>query len=226
MKKLVLLIAVLSFMISCNTEKKPAVFTEKVNKNNLEEITNKIKNDQTLEAEEVEIINRGITRLAVNGTDTLIGLSIGEIYEYQKDFLKEQANNIIDENMKKVALILNHEFKYIGLTPRKDTSNNQDYDFIVYEITNKGEKPIKNIFGVLQFYNQQNQLVKQYPLKSDVGLKGELIEPNKTKRIVLPYYHDKKNIRDSIMRSTRLRTIWQPRSIIFADDTKISVDEN
>jgi hypothetical protein len=87
----------------------------------------------------------------------------------------------------------------------------------------------KNITGVLQFYNANNQLVKQYPLRADVALKkGEVIKSGETKRISLPYVHDKDNIRDSIMRYSQnnLRTLWQPRGILFSDDSKITVDNN
>lgn len=222
MKKLILL-AIAVIFTACNTaEKNPAVFNVVVNKDNAAEISDKLKNDQTISTEQIEMVNRGVTRLAVAGNDTLIGLTLGKIYEYQKQFVKDQALIAIDENMTKVGLILNHQFKYVGLVPRQDT-----LDFIVYEITNTSDKDIKNITGVLQFYNGQNQLVKQYPLRADIGMKkGEVIKVGETKKIALPYVHDKDNVRDSIMRNTnKLRTIWQPRGILFADDTKISLNK-
>lgn len=224
MKKFIfLMIAVLFF--SCETaEKKPLVFSEVISKDNMSAVAEKISSDANISGEQIEVLNRGISRLALAGNDTIVGLTLGEIYNYQKDFRKEQALAAMNENINKVSLIMNHSFKYIGLVPREDS-----LDFIVYEITNNSNKDIKNLTGVLQFYNTNNQLVKQYPLRLDVALNNEdekIIKSGDTKRLTLPYVHNKENVRDSIMRFGRnnLKTLWQPRGILFTDDTKISID--
>jgi len=95
---------------------------------------------------------------------------------------------------------------------------------LVFEVTNNSDKNIASVEGQLRFFNSSNQLVKAYPIElSKVMGNAEGLKPKETRRFVYPFFHDKANQRDEIIRNARdLQVLWFPMALTFTDSTKIN----
>ena len=216
-------------LASCQPNKKESKnLKEIITKTNITELFKTLRDDKDFTSEDFELLTNGMTRLVTLSVDSLLGKSVGQVIQIQKDFRREQTAASAANQATTVELVLNHDFKYIGIKPTEvETKDNsmKDVDFIVYEITNKSEKEIAELQGVLRFMDQNNQLVKVYPILSSKILKGESIKPGETKRIAHPFDHDVNNPRDEKIRNdhANLRPIWICTKIEFKDGSTISV---
>lgn len=219
----ILLAGILLMVIGCqNQDKKPPILKTEITKDNLPTLADSIDNSTELTIQQIDHLAKGITRLTIE-QDTLTGKTLDYVLEKQKDYVKKQNILGLKNNFKRVALIMNHNFKYLGIQPK--TTEDKEWDLIVYQVENLSEKSIKELEGNLQFFTMNNQLVKRYPLRSSVGMNDEVIEPGETKRIALPYVHDSENVRDSVMRygNKTLKSAWYPETIVFEDGSQITV---
>lgn len=219
-----LLIAFIALtVISCN-ESEPVVYKEKVTKTNFQQITEKISNDANISAEGIANFINGLTAMIIDTTVTFEDKTVGEIINFQVENSKKRAIAIMNTSAIKLELSINHNFQFLGYQP-KDTLE-QNFNYMVFAVANIAEKDIKNIEGILQFFNKSNQLIKQYPLKAKIALKDQIIEVGKTVTLKLPFTHDPENQRDMIIRTQlgALRSVWQPTMIEFADGTSIAYE--
>jgi hypothetical protein len=214
----------------CQPEPKESkLMGEIISKNNITEVFKKLREDKDFTIKDFELFTNGMTRLVTKSTDSLIGKSIKEVISSQVTFERDQMAATAANQANKVELVMNHEFKYIGLKPQqiddKENKNKKEIDFIVFEVTNKSDKDMSDIQGALQFYNTKNELVKIYPIVASKMLKDGVIKPGETKRIAHPYDHNVENERDETIRKdhANLRPIWICTSIEFKDGSKISV---
>jgi len=211
---IVLLVAILSLSSCVEKEySNSKVLQEKISLHNLTDIIQKVKSDNQITKEEIEYFTNGMLRLSSN-KDSVVGKSVAEIIKKQREYVHNQSLTFFERTISRVNLGINHKFNYIGLQVRD--ADNQMTDVIVYEITNTSDKEIKNVKGLLQFYSQENLLIKQYNLNFELNL-----QPNETKRSGNPFVHDKDNPRDNTIRnSTNLKAIWNPEEIEFTDGTR------
>jgi len=224
----VFLITVLIFAGCQPSAKESKLVSEVVTKTNITDLFKKLRDDKDFTAQDFETFTNGMTRLVTLSVDSLMGKSVSQVMTLQKEFEREQIASTAANQATKVELVLNHEFKYVGMKPTQiDNTDNtkKEVDFMVYEVTNKSEKEISNIQGMLQFMDQNNQLVKVYPIVSSKVMKDEVIKPGETKRIAHPFDHDIANVRDEKIRNehANLRPIWICTMIEFKDGSKISV---
>lgn len=222
------LIIVLVFVGCQPSAKESKLFGEVITKTNISETFKKLRDDQEFTSEDFEDFTNGLTRLVTLSQDSLLGKSVGQIIKEQKVHQRDQIAATAANQAIKVELVLNHDFKYVGMKPTKiDTQDNsmKEIDFMVYEITNKSGKEISNVQGALQFYNKSNEVVKVYPIASNKVTKDQGIKPGETKQIAHPFDHDLNNVRDQTIRNDHqnLIPIWICTSIEFKDGTKIAV---
>ena len=221
----ILLAGIIMMIIGCqNQDKKPPILKTEITKDNLPKLADSIDKNTDLTIEQLDHLAQGITRLTIE-QDTLTGKTLDYVLEKQKEYVKKQNVSGLKNNFNRVALIMNHNFKYLGIQPK--TMEDKEWDLIVYQVENLSEKPIKELEGNLQFFTMNNQLVKRYPLRTSVGMNDEVVKPGETKRIALPYVHDSENVRDSVMRygNKTLKSAWYPETIIFEDGSKITVSK-
>ncbi len=216
LRQIAIILLIMGFISSgCSKDEfsNSPVMQEKVTLQNLGDITQKVKNEPNLTKEEIELFANGLIRLAPT-KDSLVGKSVIDVIKGQKEFIRNQSVLFFERTASRVDLAINHNFHYVGFQPRDD--DKQSIDILVFEITNTSDKEIKNLQGMLQFYTQDNQLLKNYNIKFDKALK-----PGEMQRMGNPFLHDDKNERDRAIRSsTNLKAIWNPTLIEFADGTK------
>lgn len=225
----ILLIIIVLIISGCQTgEKKSALLGEIVTKNNVTEIFKKLREDKDFKSRDFELFTNGMTRLVTMSVDSLSGKTVGQVIELQNNFERDQIAATAANQATKIELVLNHEFKYVGMKPTQiedKDKNKKEIDLIVYEIKNLSEKEITEVQGVLQFMDQNNQIVKVYPIAASKVLKNETIKAGEMKKLIHPYDHDVKNERDEKIRNehANLRPIWICTEIKFKDGSKISV---
>jgi hypothetical protein len=220
--KLLILSILLVTLVSCQQNTKdPLVYKEIITKDNLPELIKKMGDDENIEVQDLQYFNSGITRLGVQ--DSLAGKSVGDVIDMQKEYTLEQNLEATENAANRIAMIMNHNFKYVGIAPKDDLA--KPLNVIVYEVTNKSDKEMVDIQGALQFVTPNgNKLVKVYPIRSKQTIeKNGPIKPGETRRLMLPYDHTEGNVRDSIVRNIRqLKHLWRPVTIEFADGTKFT----
>lgn len=223
--KLSIIITVAIFFAACSQQDSldSKIYDQKFSKENVQDLLKQVENDKGISREKLDILTAGITRLSSLKRDTIIGKSLNEIISLEEDFLRQRSIATLNTQGVKVNLVLNHEFKFAGLVAR-DTLD-KTLNLIVIDITNTGKKEMANIQGNLQFFDPNGQVVKSYPISIKNALNGEKIAAGAEKRVVIPYTHDKNNIRDEMMRNDikNMRAVWVATMIEWADGSQISV---
>ena len=220
----ILLLAVLVIVSACNNEPKSPLLNEVVTTSNIVEVGDKVTTDELMTNDEINLFINGLNRMINTPECEFNGKSVGEIIELQEADARTKLQTSVGQLVNRLALNANHSFKLLNIFPY-DTLESYNTVF-KYEVTNKSDKNIKKIVGSLAFYNQANQLIKNYPLKSDFTLKaGEVIEAGGAKQFVLPFTHDPKSPRDMAIREqmSNLRPVWTPTSIEFEDGEVINI---
>ncbi|GAB1370587.1 hypothetical protein MASR1M45_06480 [Candidatus Kapaibacterium sp.] len=213
-------------LLSCQPEKKESKFlSEIVTKQNVTSIFKQLRDDKDFTTQDYQYLTNGMTRLVTMSIDSLLGKSVGEIIKLQQNFERDQTAATAANQATKVELVMNHDFKYLGLKPELIAETQKDVDFLYYEVTNKSDKEISNLQGVLQFMDTQNNIVKIYPIVLSNIIKDGVIKPGEMKRFMHPFDHDAANVRDQQIRNDHrnLRPIWICTMIEFKDGSKISV---
>jgi hypothetical protein len=216
-------------MTGCQPDKKESkLLGEIVTKNNITDLFKSLREDKDFTTRDFEYFTNGMTRLVTMSVDSLMGKNVGQIISLQENFERDQMAATAANQATKVELVINHEFKYVGMKPSEyddKDKNKKEINILVYDVTNKSDKEIVDIEGILQFMDQNNQVVKVYPIISNKIMKGEVIKPGETKRIAHPFDHDATNERDMRIRNEHqsLRPIWICTKIEFKDGSKIAV---
>jgi len=210
---------------SCSQQEKldSKIYDQKFTKENVQDLLTQVSNDKSISREKMDVLTAGITRLSSMKRDTILGKSLLEIINLEEEFLKQRSIATLNTQGVKVNLVLNHEFKFAGLVAR-DTLD-KSYNLIVIDITNSGKEEMSNMQGNLQFFDPNGQVVKSYPITIKNALNGEKIAAGATKRVVIPYTHDKNNIRDEMMRNDikNMRAVWVATMIEWANGSQIYV---
>lgn len=224
--KTFLLFTLISFIMlnSCQKDELAGnIYNKKITQDNLIEMVKEISKDKNLSKDNLDIITVGLTRLSTQKRDTVLGKTLKEIYNIEKEYMYEQSIATLKTQATKVELVLNHEFRFIDLVPR-DTLD-KFYNIIVFEIKNTSKREIKNILGTLQFFDVNGQIVKSYPIETAKLQTDHNVPSGQSKRIAIPFIHDKNNIRDEMMRNDlkSMRAVWIANMIEFSDGKQISV---
>jgi hypothetical protein len=224
--KILLILVGLMFVInSCQQQSDSKLFSEKITKSNLVDVVKKIREDKLINKDDLDYFSAGITRIASAKPDSLIGKTVGEVIKLQRELIREQSAATLATQSARVELVMNHEFKFLGMAPR-DTAG-ESYDLIVYEIKNISDKEITNLQGAIQFYDKAGQIVKNYPLITKNVMLGKNLKAGENRKFIYPFLHDAANERDQKIRNEfkDLRPVWIATKIEFADSTSISVQK-
>jgi hypothetical protein len=197
---------------------------EVVNKGNIVQIGEKVAADEIISPEDINLFVGGLNRMITEKAE-YSGKTVGEIIDMQKAFTRENLGESVKSGMVRIALNANHEFKLDGIIPYDTLDTYVTY--FRYTLTNTSDKDIKNLNGSLAFYNQAGTLVKNYPLKTEVVLKDEVIKAGESKTLNMPFNYDPESPRDVTIRNQfqQLRPVWQATLIEFTDGETISVQK-
>lgn len=216
-----LLLIVFSFVFvsfnACSYQKSNSkVLKDTIKVDNLSQIAEKIKEDKTISDDEIELFSTGLARLSVH-RDSILGKTVGDVIEKQRQYQRDANFKSLEGNAIYIEMMLNHAFKFFAINPQD--ADTVKINNVIVDIQNRSaDKTIKSIKGALDFYNQQNQLVKRYNIEIENAIK-----PGEALRFTSPYPFDPNNQRDVIMREQyqTLSPLWQPIEIEFEDGKKL-----
>lgn len=216
---LILLAAMMLFCLNaCNSSDErsyQSLVSEKITNENLNRLASKASQSEMSNSDK-NLFAAGLMRYA-NNPDSLIGKTINDVIAKQQEYESEIAQRNVDEAAARLALFMNHSFKYLGVK-YDDTNPAQKKNKLVFQVTNKSNKDIAHIFGTLTFYALDGTMIKMY----DLGTGGGIISHN-GKAIIFEqsFLHDD-SFRDSLVRySKELRAVWTPSIIQFVDSSKL-----
>ncbi|MBI5326068.1 MAG: hypothetical protein HZB41_12480 [Ignavibacteriae bacterium] len=217
-KQSILFLFIFILLLSCSEKKKSDLLDEKITKDNLITISEKIKNDKNISIEELELFSNGLARYGGISIDSILGKKVNDIIDKQREFKKEYILNMLKTQSANLQIHLNLGFKYIGVQ-KADTDTLQS-NILHFQILNKSNKTIKHIKGELEFYDLNNQIVKRFPIDVIFNL-----EKGQEFRFTDSYKHEQGNPRDTIIRSkfVRLQALWKPTLLEFSDGKKLEV---
>jgi len=224
MKKLFLsFIAILVFLtlFSCeNKNQESEILNQTINKNNLMEIVANLQKENALDAREILLFSNGLGRLTNLKNDTVFGMTVKQVIDIQNEFIRTNNYNTLRETAARVTMNLNYDMKFLGINKVIDTVNKIEGIAIVYEIHNTSGKGIKKLSGLMQFYNRNNEIIKQFP----VTIPQELAVDAKL-QFYNAYKYNPKDIRDSLVKNHYNEMIirWQPQILEFSDGTQINI---
>ncbi len=196
---------------ACNNQTlDPKIANQKITKTNLAQISEEMQKKAT--DEDIEYFVNAITRLG-NTPDSIIGKSVQQLIEEQKKYYRGELEKTLVGTGTRVALFLNHQFKYHGIR-FLDEDPNQPKNDIVFEITNISDKEIKRIEGNLSYYDNNGNIIRIFQLATGTNIP---VTNEKSLIFSMPFNHNVKTA-DTLIRTRKdLRAIWTPTMIEFAD---------
>ena len=213
-----LTIMAIIFLSSCGDISK--IKSEKITVDNLSDIADKAKTDEGLSREDISLFINGLTRLAGH-KDSLVGKTVGGIIDKEKDIIRESNLKLLKSASIRTEISFDYKIKYMGLNFGNDSTTKTPINVLYFEVTNTTDKDLKLITGMLQLFNQQNQLVKQFPVKYTIAL-----APGKTVQFAQTYTHSDADQRDMLVRTDKnLSYLWNPETLELANGKKLTLVE-
>ncbi len=222
-KLFISLLAIISLIlvVSCgNEEEESEVLKQTINKNNLLEIVSNLQKENSLEPREILLFSNGLGRLTNLKNDTVNGMTVKQVIDLQNEYVKVSNYNLLRETAARVTMNLNYDMKFLGINKVMDTVNKVEGMAIIYEIHNTSGKGIKKLSGLMQFFNQNNDIIKQFP----ISIPQELAVDAKV-QFYNAYQYNPTDIRDTLVRNHYNEMIirWQPQLLEFNDGTQINL---
>ncbi len=233
MKKYFIVFLLFFFIISCSNKDIKDV---QINKDNKDEILEKIKKSKDLTGEEVGLLYGAVVREALSGKQLPQGKTVGDLINEQRKFVEQgkakelEDKRLAEEVKQKEDEIAKKLSEYITVVPVKKTFKKANYslgeykDQIIIEMAfeNKGDKDIRAFKGETIFNNLFGEPIYTIKLYYDEGLKSK-----EKKRWLGVIEYNQFNENQNKFNSTELDNMkyeWKPMGIIFKDGTKLGID--
>ncbi|MCX7908250.1 MAG: hypothetical protein N2560_01865 [Ignavibacteria bacterium] len=214
-----LMIALMFFSFGCEKKKTSKLLNEKVTSQNFFDIVEKIKKDTLLSIEEIDLFSTGVARYS-NVIDSLFNKTIKQIIEQEMNFRRKQSQVNLATN----AIIAYSRFRYDGWKPVE--INGSDFNVFTYTISNISKNDIKKIYGYLQFFTANNQLIRAYRINIDQDIKsGQFTQFQST------FKHEDNNQNEVFLVKTlkenpnQIFVSWRPVYIELDNGQKINLEE-
>jgi hypothetical protein len=209
-------IAMAFLFTACQQKKESPILKEQFSVKDLPQLIEKIRNDEDLTREEIEILNAGITG-NMNRLDSIEGKTLKNIIETRQRILKKNSVN----KLVNTAIALNVASRYIGWVP--DTTNSTGIIGYKIYVKNRSPKEIKRIFGRLNFFTNQKRIVGLF----DVNLTVKISAGKESIILAKISQNNMKNIAQirNIL-ETKPNTLfaqWQVLEVEFSDGNVISL---
>ncbi len=214
-------------LTACKDEKESQLYDLTINRDNVVDIVNDLKSENIMSSKDIRTFREGLKRLRAYN-DSIVGMTVGQVIEAQRDYVRASDFDVLKTASNRLAMDLNYKIRYLGIredTIRRIVDNVErkvKANTILYEMINKSEHKIKNINGLIQFYNQNNQLIKQFEIDNP-----EPIPPKDSVKFFKSFIHDETSRRDSIIRynNKSLFVKWQPITLEFDNDKKFTIEK-
>ncbi len=204
-------------LISCGGKKESPLLKEEITHENLDELAQKMQDDENLTTEEVSNFMTGLQRM---NNDSIVGRTVGEVIDRNIEFVNKATLQNALAIAKRKMLAVNHGFNFHGLM--KDTTADGKLMFkLNYTVINKSEKILTGIKGRIEYRNNANQIVKAHIIEvNDMNITGKSQQSLSSQ---FPY--NSENNRDQIVwnQGKALAPIWVPQQLNFSDGSVVTI---
>lgn len=228
--RFILVVLIVCSLVACGNVK-----DLKFSKDNQNQIMEKVRKSKDLTGEEVTLLMAALMRTTFSGGG-LEGKTVGKLIEEQRKILADaetkdkEAKRLAEEAAKKEVQVAAELSKYIVVAPFKKSFHNANWQSQEYEDTisitfvfeNKGNKDIKAFKGEAVFKDAFGELIKKSNLTYDEGIKaGQKMNWNGSMKYN-QFMDDHKKFRNTELENMKFE--WKPIAIIFADGSKIGIE--
>jgi len=215
LKSIILLTLFVVAIIGCSRKQSSLILDEKLTKDNLVEIAEKMKDDPNISKVDIDHFITGMSRFQ---KDSLPGQTVADVIRKDIDAQRMGSAQSAINAATKMEILVNHGF-YFGGTQKAEADTNK-FLVAIFDFENKSDKTITNFQGFIKYFNNQNQLVKVHTV--DIS---QDIAPGEKKKIKNPYPYDENNKRDRILWNNggALKVVWDPKVLKFDDGSILSL---
>lgn len=228
--RLILIMFLTCFLIACSNVK-----DLKFTKDNQEQVMEKVRKSKDLTGEEVGLLMAALMRTAFSG-EGLEGKTVGQLIQEQRKLAAEaeakekEVKRLADEAAKKEAAIAAELSQHILVAPFKKSFHKADWRKFAYEDTisiafvfeNKSNKDIKAFKGEAIFKDAFGEIIRKIGLTYDEGIKAGQKKNWYGEIQYNQFMEGHGKFRDTELENMKFE--WKPKAIIFADGSKLGVD--
>jgi hypothetical protein len=207
----------------------------KFTKDNQEQIMEKVRKSKDLTGEEVGLLMTALMRTSFSGGG-IEGKTVGQLIQEQRKLVAEadakekEAKKLAEEAAKKEAAVAAELSQHIIVAPFKKSFHKADYRNFEYEdkidisfvFENKSNKDIKAFKGETVFKDAFGEPIKNIPLTYDQGIKAGQKKNWHGELRYNQFMQDQRKFRDTELGNMKFE--WKPKAIIFADGSKLGLD--
>ena len=228
--RLILVVLMACCLVACNNVK-----DLKFTKNNQDQIMEKVRKSKDLTGEEVGLLMSAMMRTTFSDGG-IEGKTVGKLIEEQRKMVADseakakEAKRIAQEAAKKEALVAAELSKQIMVTPykksfRKANWQNQEFEDkidVSFMFENKSNKDIKAFKGEAIFKDAFGELIDKSNLMDDEGIKVGQKKKWIGSRKYNQFIEGQQRFKNTELENMKFE--WKPQGIIFADGSKIGID--
>ncbi len=214
--KSVIMLAIFAVAVmGCDRKQSSPLLAEKLTKDNLIEIAEKMKDDPNISKVDIDHFITGMARFQ---KDSLHGNNVAGVIQKDIDAQRLGSAQSAINAATRMQILVNHRF-YFGGTQKAEAEGNKFF-VPVFDFENLSDKTLTNFQGLIKYLNNQNQLVKVHT----VDVSKEL-GPGEKEKISNPYPFNENNERDKILWDAggSLKVVWEPTVLKYDDGTVLSM---
>jgi hypothetical protein len=228
--RLILIVLLTCFLVACSNVK-----DLKFTKDNKEQVMEKVRKSKDLTGEEVGLLMAALMRTILSGGG-IEGKTVGQLIQEQRklaaeaDAKEKETKRLAEEAAKKEAAVAAELSQYIVVAPFKKSFHKADYRNFEYEdkisiafvIENKSNKDIKAFKGETIFKDAFGEPIRSTNLTYDEGIKAGQKKNWFGELKYNEFMEGQRKFRDTELGNMKFE--WRPKAIIFADGSKLGLD--
>ncbi len=218
MKPTLAFFLLITLLIASCTESKSPLLNQKLSKNNIISLSEKLNKDRLISNHQLEYFATGLNEMLANG-DSLVGKSVENIISVGSKQKRKSILSSAVSNSSKAEISLAISYRLNSFSPSDSEGNLQNVASFIFQ--NNTDIDINKVEGTLEIrYKEHNKLLKNFPvLITDIIPAGKAIQKN------ISYIHDPNNNRDILLRQdlNKLIAVWVPKSVEFVSGKKIII---
>lgn len=219
LKKLLLVLSIVVLLSACG-KNDSNVKGMQVTLENLAEVAEKVKQDQSITKEEVDLLNSSINYYAPL-KDSLKNKTVGDLITAERTRQNDVSRETLSNNLNRIEF--NSSIAVAFDNMEKVQEAGKDMLVATYRFQNTAKTDIKLLKGFLDFFNQQGVIVKRYEIIIDKD-----IPAGKILTVRYPYGYDDNNERDKAIVANwkDYPRVWKPTLAEFKNGKKLAMKQN
>lgn len=219
LKKLLLVLSIVVLLSACG-KNESNVKGMQVTLENLAEVAEKVKQDQSITKEEVDLLNSSINYYAPL-KDSLKNKTVGDLITAERTRQNDVSRETLSNNLNRIEFTNSVAVAFDSMEKVQEAG--KDILVATYRFQNTAKTDIKLLKGFLDFFNQQGVIVKRYEIIIDKD-----IPAGKILTVRYPYGYDDNNERDKAIVANwkDYPRVWKPTLAEFKNGKKLAMKQN